>query len=183
MGLGHAVLTAKAAIGHEPFAVFLPDDLILSESPTIGPMIDVFSKYEASVVAVKLVPDHQVANLGIVDHRPIGQDLSEIVDMIEKPVVEEAPSNLAIIGRYVLTPQVFDEIENSPPGVLGEIQLTDSIRALLSKQKAYGYKFPGVHFDVGTPVGLLKASLHAALQRDDISDQIRDWMQTYNSDN
>ena len=176
LGLGHAVLTARAAVGNEPFAVFLPDDLIWSDGPTIGPMIDIFGEHDGSVIAVKEVPEAQVPSLGIVDHRPMGDQLSEIVGMVEKPSVGEAPSNLAIIGRYVLTPRVFDEIERGRPGALGEIQLTDAIAALLSTQKAYAYRFPGVHFDVGTPVGLLKASVYAALQRDDISDGFRDWL-------
>ncbi|MCH8207002.1 MAG: hypothetical protein IH956_08365 [Chloroflexi bacterium] len=129
-----------------------------------------------SVIAVKEVPDAQVTSLGIVDPRPMGGYLSEIVGMVEKPSVEEAPSNLAIIGRYVLTPQVFDEIEGATPGALGEIQLTDAIAALLSTQKAYAYRFPGVHFDVGTPIGLLKASVYAALERDELSDDFREWL-------
>ena len=176
LGLGHAVLTAKAAVGNEPFAVFLPDDLILNDGPTIGPMIDIFGEYNGSVIAVKEVPDAQISSLGIVDHRPMGDHISEIVGMVEKPSVGEAPSNLAIIGRYVLTPQVFDEIERGRPGALGEIQLTDAIAALLSMQKAYAYQFPGVHFDVGTPVGLLKASVYAALQRDELADGFKDWL-------
>ena len=176
LGLGHAVLAARAAVGNEPFAVFLPDDLIWNDEPTIRPMIDIFGEQGGSVIAVKEVSHAQVPSLGIVDPRPMGDYLSEIVGMVEKPSVEEAPSNLAIIGRYVLTPQVFDEIEAATPGAMGEIQLTDAIAALLSTQKAYAYRFPGVHFDVGTPVGLLKASVYAALQRDELSDGLRDWL-------
>jgi UTP--glucose-1-phosphate uridylyltransferase len=176
LGLGHAVLTARAAVGDEPFAVFLPDDLILNDRPTIGRMIDIFDERGGCVIAVKEVPDAQVGSLGIVDPRPMGDNLSEILGLVEKPSLEDAPSNLAIIGRYVLTPQVFDEIEGATPGALGEIQLTDAIAALLSTQKAYAYRFPGVHFDVGTPEGLLKASVYAALQRDELPDGFREWL-------
>lgn len=176
LGLGHAVLTARAAVGNEPFAVFLPDDIIWGVAPTIARMAEVFSECGGSVIAVKEVPDEAVPSLGIVDPRAIDDAVSEIVGMVEKPSLDEAPSNLAIIGRYVLTPEVFDALEKVQPGALGEIQLTDAIASLLSTQKAYAYRFPGVHFDVGTPLGLLKASVYAALQRDDLSGDVRDWL-------
>ena len=176
LGLGHAVLTARSEVGAEPFAVFLPDDLIWSDDPTIGRMMEVFSKYGSAVLAVNEVPNEAIPSLGIIDPRPVDENLTEIVGMVEKPRLEDAPSNLAIIGRYVLPPEVFDALEEVRPGALGEIQLTDAIRMLLSTQKAYGYRFPGVHFDVGTPLGLLKASVYAALQRKDISGELKDWI-------
>ena len=154
LGLGHAVLTARAAVGGEPFAVFLPDDLIFSDTPTIGSMMAVFAEYESSVIAVREVPDESVPSLGIVDPRPIDDTVSQIMDMVEKPSLQEAPSNLAIVGRYLLTPEIFDALEKVKPGAQGEIQLTDAISTLLSTQKAYAYRFPGMHFDVGTPWGL-----------------------------
>ena len=176
LGLGHAVLMAKASVGDEPFAVFLPDDVIWSETPTIGQMMDVHAAYGSPVVAVKRVPDEAVPSLGIVDPRPVTESVSEIEGMVEKPSLEDAPSNLAIIGRYVLTPEVFGELERVKPGAVGEIQLTDAIAALLPSQKAYAYEFPGVHFDVGTPIGLLKASVYAALQRPALADDFREWL-------
>ena len=176
LGLGHAVLIARAEVGEEPFAVFLPDDIIWNDSPTIGGMIEAYEHYENPVIAVKQVPDEAVPSLGIIDPRPMTDTISEIMQVVEKPSLEDAPSNLAIIGRYILTPEIFDALEHGQPGALGEIQLTDAIAALLSTQKAYAYRFPGVHFDVGTPLGLLKASVYAALQRPNLSEDFRSWL-------
>ncbi len=176
LGLGHAVLAARGSVGDEPFAVFLPDDLIWSETPTIGGMIDIFDERGSSVIAVKEVPDEAVPSLGIVDARPMSDTLSEVVGVVEKPRLEDAPSNLAIIGRYVLTPEVFDALERVRPGAVGEIQLTDALAAVIPTQRAYAYRFPGVHFDVGTPLGLLKASIYAAMQRQDMAADLKSWL-------
>jgi UTP--glucose-1-phosphate uridylyltransferase len=176
LGLGHAVLTARAMVGDEPFAVFLPDDVIWSDTPTIGQMMEIFDEFESTVIGVKEVPDEMVPSLGIVDARPIDDRISEVLGLVEKPSLAEAPSNLAVIGRYVLTPQVFDELERMPPGAKGEIQLTDALANMLSTQKVYAYRFPGVHFDVGTPLGLLKASVYAALHREGLADELREWL-------
>ncbi len=176
LGLGHAVLTARSSVGDEPFAVFLPDDVIWSERPTIADMIDIFDERGGAVIAVKEVPDAAVPNLGIVDPRPISDRLSEIVRMVEKPRLEDAPSNLAIIGRYVLPAGVFDALEQVRPGAVGEIQLTDAMAALIPAAGAYAYGFPGVHFDVGTPLGLLKASVYAAMQRQDMAGDLESWL-------
>ena len=175
LGLGHAVLTARSAIGEEPFAVFLPDDLIWSDTPTIGDMMSLFAEYDATVIAVKEVSDAAVPSLGIIDPRPLDRLVYEIAGMVEKPRLEDAPSNLAIIGRYILPPEVFDALDRTEPGALGEVQLTDAISSLLPTHGAYAYRFPGAHFDVGTPLGLLKASVYAALQREDLSDDFREW--------
>ena len=176
LGLGHAVLTARDSVGDEPFAVFLPDDLIWSETPTIGRMIDIFDERGSSVIAVKEVPDEAVSSLGIVDPRPMSDTLSEVVGVVEKPRLEDAPSNLAIIGRYVLTPEVFDALDRVRPGAIGEIQLTDALAAVIPTQRAYAYRFSGVHFDVGTPLGLLKASIYAAMQRQDMAADLKSWL-------
>ena len=176
LGLGHAVLMAKDEIGDEPFAVFLPDDIIFSDSPPIGDMIKVFSEQKRSVIAVKQVPDEAIPNLGVIDPEPLNDNVYRIKGMVEKPRLEDAPSNLAIVGRYVLTPEVFDALEQAPPGAIGEIQLTDAIEAVRAEQGAYAYKIVADHFDVGTPLGMLKASVYAALKRDDMARELKAWL-------
>lgn len=178
LGLGHAVLTAREAVGDEPFAVFLPDDIIWSADSTIGKMTDILDELGGSVIAVREVPDERVPSLGIVDAKLLDGDVYEVAGLVEKPNLRDAPSNLAIIGRYVLTPQVFEALQNTPAGAIGEIQITDAISELLSTQKVYAYRFPGDHFDVGTPLGLLKASAYAALQREDLAGDFKEWLST-----
>ena len=178
LGLGHAVLMAKDEIGNEPFAVFLPDDIIFSDSPVIGEMIDVFSKYGNSVIAVKRVPDEAVSRLGIIDPYPewVDERVYKIRDLVEKPRFEDAPSNLAIVARYVLTPEIFDALDRTEPGAIGEIQLTDAIKSVCAEQEAYAYEFSADHFDAGVPLGMLKASIHAALKREDMSGELKEWL-------
>ena len=176
LGLGHAVLMAKDEIGDEPFAVFLPDDIIWADSPPIGDMIKVFSEQKSSVIAVKQVPDEAIPNLGVIDPEPLNDNVYRIKGMVEKPRLEDAPSNLAIVGRYVLTPEVFDALEQAPPGAIGEIQLTDAIEAVRAEQGAYAYKIVADHFDVGTPLGMLKASVYTALKRDDMARELKAWL-------
>lgn len=175
-GLGHAVLQARDIVGDEPFAVFLPDDIIYSATPTIGAMMDVFAERGGCVVAVKQVPDEAIPNLGVIDPEPITDAVYRIRGMVEKPRLEDAPSNLAIVGRYVLTPEVFGALERIAPGAIGEIQLTDAIEAVRARQGAYAYRFSADHFDVGTPLGMLKASIHAALGREDMAAELRSWL-------
>ncbi len=176
LGLGHAVLMAKDQIGSEPFAVFLPDDIIFSDAPVIGEMMRVFAEHGSSVIAVKQVPDAAIPSLGVIDPEPLSERVYRIKGMVEKPRLEDAPSNLAIIGRYVLTPEVFDAIENGRPGAIGEVQLTDAIEAVRAEQGAYAYRITDDHFDVGTPTGMLKASVYAALRRDDMEGEMREWL-------
>ena len=176
LGLGHAVLTARDAVGDEPFAVLLPDDIIWSDAPTIGAMVDIFSEREGAVVAVREVPDEAVAGLGIVDPVRLDERVCEVAGMVEKPALVNAPSNLAIIGRYVLPPDVFEAIARTRPGALGEIQLTDAISTLLGTPGVFAYEFPGVHFDVGAPLGLLRASVYSALNRGEAPAGFRDWL-------
>ena len=176
LGLGHAVLMAREAVGGEPFCVLLPDDVIWSDAPTVGRMVGHHDALGGPIVAVKRVPDEAVPSLGIVDVQHVSGALSRITGMVEKPRLEDAPSNLAIIGRYVLPPQIFGALERAAPGAGGEIQLTDAIAALLSTQAAHAYEVPGVHFDVGTPLGLLKASAYDALRRPDTGTEFRRWL-------
>ena len=176
LGTGHAVLTARPLVGDEPFAVFLPDDLIWSDSSTIGRMIEVFDDVGSSVIALRQVSDAMVPSLGIVDATEVEDRLYRVAGLVEKPSLAEAPSNLAIIGRYVLTPSVFAMIEVTQPGSKGEIQLTDSIASLLPSEGVYGYRFPGTHFDTGTPLGMLKASIYAALGREELGADLREWL-------
>ena len=178
-GLGHAVSMAADWVGDEPFAVLLPDDLIWPEGPdqqgrpTIGEMVALHDRLKASVLAVKQVPDEAVPFLGIVDAEEAGDRLYRVNGMVEKPPLDVAPSNLAIIGRYVLTAQIFDALRQTAPGALGEVQITDAIAALIPQQGVFAYRFPGNHFDAGVPVGMLEAAIHEALRRPDMSARLR----------
>ena len=182
LGLGHAVLMARDEIGNEPFAVFLPDDIIFSDTPVIGDMVKVFSKHGSSVLAVKRVSDEAVPNLGIIDAESLTDRVYRVKRMVEKPRLEDAPSNLAIVARYVLTPEIFDVLEHTPRGANNEIQLTDAIDALRADQGAYAYEFNANHFDAGRPIGLLQASIYAAHERGYLTDEIKDWLKDIISD-
>ena len=176
LGLGHAVLQTRGLVGDQPFALFLPDDLIWHDTPTIGAMIDILDERGGNVIAVKEVLDEAVPNLGIVDVEPLDDRVYRIKSMVEKPRLEDAPSNLAIIGRYVLLPEIFEVLERTEPGAIGEVQITDALATMIESSDAFAYRFPGVHFDAGTPLGMLKASIHQALERDDIADDLRAWL-------
>jgi len=175
-GIGHAILQARPLVGEEPFAVLFPDDLIWHESPTISSMIDIYTETNGIVVAVEEVANSLVSSKGIVSVSASDGRRYVIDEMVEKPTLEDAPSNLAIVGRYILTANIFDEIERTKPGVGEEIQITDAISGLLFRQQAYAYRFPGTHFDIGEPLGMLQASIFAALNRDDMSEELRAWM-------
>ncbi len=184
LGLGHAVLRAKDLVGpEEPFAVILSDDVIDSETPCLRQLLDVYEFYGASVVALMEVPGDAISAYGVVDAEPVshngGRDrLFRVRNMVEKPKPSEAPSNLAIIGRYVLTPEIFDSIEAVPPGSGGEIQLTDALKYLLRSRPIYGYKFEGTRYDAGDKVGFLKATVEYALRRHDLGPEFRDYLKT-----
>ena len=175
-GLGHAVLMARDFVGDEPFAVLLPDDLIWSDTPAIAQLARISGKYGGSVVAAKRVPQEAIPNLGIIDAEPIdGPDASgvhRVRGLVEKPPLSEAPSDLAIIGRYVLTPSVFDRIESGAAGALGEIQLTDAIAAAIGSEPVHACEFEGDHIDAGTPHGMLAAIVYEARRRPDFSDAV-----------
>ena len=173
LGLGHAVLTARDAVGDEPFAVMLPDDVIWHSEGVIQQMLRVFREYGGSVVAVEEVPGEAVSAYGVVDSVPVAEHVYRVRGLVEKPAPEEAPSNLAVVGRYVFTPDIFDCLQRTPPGAKGEIQLTDGMALQLEKGPMYAYRFHGVRYDGGTPVGLLRASLEIGLERGDTRDGVR----------
>ena len=178
LGLGHAVLMVKEIIGNEPFAVFLPDDIIDSEVPALKQMIKVYNKYGADMVAVERVKDEDVSSYGIIDPREKEKMVYEVVGMVEKPELAKAPSNLGIIGRYILTPRIFEILKLTPPGKNGEIQLTDALNTLLKEQSFYACELEGTRYDAGIPVGWLKANAALALKRKDMGPELREYLKT-----
>ena len=183
LGLGHAVLRAKELVGNEPFAVILSDDIIASETPCVRQLLDVYEFYGASVVALMEVPNDQISAYGVVDAELVADNgrenrLYRIRNMVEKPKAADAPSNLAIIGRYVLTPEIFTCIERIEPGSGGEIQLTDALKFMLRNRPIYGLKFEGKRYDAGDKLGFLKATVEFALSRHDLGDPFRDYLRT-----
>jgi UTP--glucose-1-phosphate uridylyltransferase len=179
LGLGHAILMAKDLVGDEPFAVLLSDDVMLNRGgpPVTQQLIDQYLANRGSVVALQRVPRADVIRYGIVD--PIHEEgrLVEIRDLVEKPRVDDAPSELAVLGRYVLSPKIFDLLETTPRGAGGEIQLTDAIRGLIAEQPVFGYQFDGVRHDAGTRIGWLKANVAIALESDD-ADEVRAYIRS-----
>jgi UTP--glucose-1-phosphate uridylyltransferase len=181
LGLGHAVLRAKDLIGPEPFSVILSDDIIDAEVPCLRQLLDIYEFYGASVVALMEVPEDQTSFYGIVDAEPIshhggGDRLYRVRNMVEKPKSGDAPSRLAIIGRYVLTPEIFDSLESIGPGSGGEIQLTDGLKHLLRSRPIYGYRFEGNRYDAGDKLGFLKATVEFALKRHDLGGPFREYL-------
>jgi UTP--glucose-1-phosphate uridylyltransferase len=181
LGLGHAILVAREAIGHEPFAVLLGDDIIDSEVPCMKQMTDLFSKLQASIIATCEVPRAEISSYGVIKGTPVegfGNRVFRVQDLIEKPPVNEAPSTMAIIGRYVLTPEIFPILEETHSGRGGEIQLTDAIRSLLEQQPVYAYRFEGTRYDAGDKLGFLKATVEFALRRKDLGQPFREYLKT-----
>ncbi|MEP6640109.1 MAG: UTP--glucose-1-phosphate uridylyltransferase, partial [Chloroflexota bacterium] len=181
LGLGHAVLMAKDLIGHEPFAVILPDDVVVGDRPCIGQLIHAYQQTHGSVVAVMEVPPEETRRYGMIaaerSEDPLDHGrLHRVTRLVEKPAPEDAPSNLAIIGRYVLTPKIFDKLEQTPRGSGGEIQLTDAIAALMEEQQVFAYEFEGTRYDAGTTMGWLKASVELALQRPELEAEFRAYL-------
>ena len=172
LGLGQAVLTAMDLVGNEPFVVVLPDDVIWHVEGATRQMLRIFEKYAASVIAVEEVPDEVVNSYGVVDSLAVEERVHKVRAMVEKPDPEDAPSNLAIVGRYILTPEIFGCLQRTTPGAKGEIQLTDGMALLLEQQPMYAYQFQGTRYDGGTPLGLLRASLEIGLKREETRAQI-----------
>ena len=178
LGLGHAVLCAKPVIGDEPFAVLLPDDLIWNRGPgALKQMADVAQASGASVIATQDVPRNQTGSYGIVATDDFNERQGRITAIVEKPAPEAAPSTLAVVGRYILSPRIFDLLEATPPGAGGEIQLTDAISMLLQEQPVLAYRFQGTRFDCGTHIGLVEATIRYALNHETLSDPVRRMMQ------
>jgi UTP--glucose-1-phosphate uridylyltransferase len=176
LGLGHAVLQARDAVGAEPFVVMLPDDVFDCDRPCLRQLLDVAEQRDAPAVALLRVPKSDVSKYGIVDARSAGQRVYELAGMVEKPTPGEAPSDLAIVGRYVLTPDVFDVLARQKPGAGGEIQLTDALLALSRRRKVYGYEFTGTRYDLGDKVGFVAAQVGFALKRPDLADRLRAYL-------
>ncbi|AIE61373.1 UTP--glucose-1-phosphate uridylyltransferase GalU [Bacillus methanolicus] len=172
LGLGHAVLCAKKFIGKEPFAVLLGDDIVDSEVPALRQMIDQFNEVQSSILGCNEVPLSEVNKYGIVDFSDQQGELYKVNSLVEKPPVEKAPSTLAIVGRYILTPAIFDMLEQVKPDKKGEIQLTDAIDSLLEKESIYSYIIKGNRYDVGDKFGFLQASIDFALKRPDLKDKL-----------
>jgi len=176
LGLGHAVLTAREFVGDEPFAVLLPDDVFEAKIPTLKQAIDVYQRYGASVIATRRVPMSETRRYGIIKPKKIEERIHQVLDLVEKPEPHETPSDLAILGRYILTPEIFRMLEKTPPGKGREIQLTDGLRLLLHKEAVYALEFEGEYYDAGKPLGLLKAAVALGLKRPDIGPELREYL-------
>lgn len=175
-GLGHAIYCAKSFIDNEPFAVLLGDDIVDSEVPTLKQLIEVYDEYNTTVIGVQHVPQEDVSKYGIVDCKFVEDRVYKIKDLVEKPDMENAPSNIAILGRYIISPRIFHYLENATPGKGGEIQLTDALKGLLSTEALYAYDFVGKRYDVGNKLGFLEATVEYALRRDDLSSEFSSYL-------
>jgi UTP--glucose-1-phosphate uridylyltransferase len=183
LGLGHAVLRASELVGGEPFTVVLADDVIEAETPCLRQLLDIYSFFSAPVLAVMEVPKESISAYGCIDAEPVAHNgrsdrVFRIRDLVEKPKASEAPSNLAIIGRYVLTPEIFDSLQAIDPGSGGEIQLTDALRHLLRTRPIYAYRFEGTRYDAGDKLGFLKATVEYALRRHDLGGAFREYLKS-----
>ncbi len=182
MGLGHAVLMARELVGDEPFAVILADDIIDAKVPCLKQMIEIYNETGCSVLATQVIEGKAISSYGVLDVKPVEGKwkgrLFEVQNLVEKPKVEDAPSNLAIVGRYILTPAVFEMLEATSHGAGGEMQLTDGLKQLLKHEKIYGYTFEGKRHDTGDKLGFLKATVEFALKRDDLGADFREYLKT-----
>ncbi len=177
-GLGHAIYQGKDFVGNEPFAVLLADDIVDAEKPALKQMIDVFEKYEAPVIATMQVEGEAISRFGVIDAEEVEPNVFKIKDMVEKPAFADAPSDLAIIGRYIFTPDIFAAIENTIPGAGGEIQITDAMRLLLKERPFYAVKLDGVRHDAGDKLGFLIATVEFALKRKDLGEDFREYLRS-----
>jgi UTP--glucose-1-phosphate uridylyltransferase len=177
LGLGHAVLTSKRVVGDDPFAVLLGDDIIDSDVPALKQMMAVYERYPSTILAIQKIPKSQTQHYGIIDAKKIEDGIYLVKDLVEKPAPHEAPSNLAIIGRYILTPEIFGELERTRPGKGGEIQLTDGLRLLMERQPIYAYEVKGVRHDAGDKLGFLKATVEFGLKNEEFGTEFRNYLQ------
>ncbi len=173
LGLGHAILCAKKHIGNEPFAVMLGDDIVVNERPCIGQLVEVFEDVKASVVGVEQVPKAKLHRYGVIKGKRVKDEVYKVEDLVEKPAANEAPSDLAIIGRYVFEPDIFRYLEKTSPGKGGEIQLTDAMRLMCRKSGLYGLRFKGKRFDIGSKADWVRATIELSMERHDLADELR----------
>jgi len=176
LGLGHAILCARTLVGEEPFGVFLGDDIIVSRTPCMRQLLDVYARYQGPIVAVMRIPGLDISRYGVIKPKPLGGNVYEVLDMVEKPAPEDAPSDLAIIGRYVLTPDLFPILAQTTADSRGEIQLTNGLRTLLQQRPIYAVEFEGTRYDTGDKLGFLKATVAFALARPDLADDFRAYL-------
>jgi UTP--glucose-1-phosphate uridylyltransferase len=182
LGLGHAIYQGKDFVGSEPFAALLADDIVDSEVPALQQMVEVYEKYNAPVIATMQVPGEDICRFGVIDAEEVSPNVYKINDMVEKPALADAPSDLAIIGRYIFTPDIFEAIERTEPGSGGEIQITDAMRLLLKTRPVYAVKLDGKRHDAGDKLGFLIATVELALKRQDLGGVFREYLRTLDLD-
>ncbi|MGD9629116.1 MAG: UTP--glucose-1-phosphate uridylyltransferase GalU [Pyrinomonadaceae bacterium] len=182
LGLGHAIYQAKDFVGDEPFAALLADDVVDAKKPALKQMIEVFEKYQSPVIATMQVAGEAISRFGVIDADEVEPGVFKVNDLVEKPAFAEAPSDLAIIGRYIFTPDIFDAIDRTKPGAGGEIQITDAMRILLKKRPLYAVKLEGVRHDAGDKLGFLIATVEFALKRKDLAKDFRAYLRGLNLD-
>ncbi|GAB3627071.1 UTP--glucose-1-phosphate uridylyltransferase [Pandoraea terrae] len=180
LGLGHAVLCAEKLVGDEPFAVILADDLLDGEPPVLKQMVDIYNQYHSSIIGVEEIEREQSRSYGIIDGKEWEDDIVKLSDIVEKPAPEDAPSNLGVVGRYVLRPRIFDCIRQIKPGAGGELQLTDAIQKLLQDEVVLAYRYQGTRFDCGSKLGYLKATVEFALRHPELKDDFREYLRAVN---
>jgi UTP--glucose-1-phosphate uridylyltransferase len=176
LGLGHAIMATKDIVGGEPFAVLLPDDIIASKVPALKQLLKVYERYQTNVIAVERVGERDTVKYGIIEPEKISARLHQVLNLVEKPEPKDAPSNLGIVGRYILRPEIFDTLKVIRPGKKGEIQVTDALRLLLREQKIVACEFVGLRYDTGTPQGWLEATIALALSHPDLGPQLREYL-------
>ena len=178
LGLGNAVLCAEKLVGNDPFAIILADDLLSAQTPVLEQMIDVFNHYNTSVIGVEKITRDQSRSYGVISGKKLEKNLLKLDDIVEKPAPEDAPSNLGVVGRYILSPRIFSHIKNLKPGSGGEYQLTDAIQTLLAKEQVLAYQYEGIRYDCGSKLGYLKATVEFALKHPEVSEEFKAYLKT-----